>query len=299
MIIEEELIDGWNNKLPKFQKSKYPQPIDNNLPYHYNLSIYCGSRGSGKTSLCVKYLYELEKRGIEGKVPSRIVLISPTAKSDSNRIFDVLKSLDNDDIIEDYTDDLLKGKIEELRKDLNDGLEYQEYLKIYERFLKIKDDKELNNFDLDELLLLERNNYEPMKPPKYPLGFITFLIIDDCACSGIFKNGKSYFTNLCIKNRHNSSINIPMNILICVQQIFNIPKTIRLNANVICLFKFGNMKVILDDLYPLVSAWTTPEEFEAYYNKATERDYGSLIIDITKGKPIFKCGWSINLILKN
>jgi hypothetical protein len=87
-----------------------------------------------------------------------------------------------------------------------------------------------------------------------------------------------------------------MNIIICVQQIFNIPKTIRLNANVICLFKYGNKKVILDDLYILVSAWTTPEEFEEYYNIATSEPHGSLIIDITKGKPIFKKGWHINLL---
>ena len=159
--------------------------------------------------------------------------------------------------------------------------------------------KTLKGFSYEDLLLLDKNNYEEIEPPKYPNGFVTFLIVDDCACSDIFKNGKSYFTNLCIKNRHNSSINIPMNILICVQQIFNIPKTIRLNANVICLFKYGNKKVILDDLYTLVSAWTTPEEFEAYYDKATAEEHGNLIVDITKGRPLFKKGWSINLVLKN
>ena len=95
------------------------------------------------------------------------------------------------------------------------------------------------------------------------------------------------FSNIVIKNRHKSQINIPMNIIICVQQIFNIPKTIRLNSSLICLFKYGNIKVILEDLYVLVSAWITPENFQILYEKATEDPHSCLIIDITRGKPIF------------
>lgn len=299
MIIDEEKVEGWDGNMPKYKKCRYPQPKDYNLPLHYNVSIYCGSRGSGKTFLAVKYLHELEKRGIEGDVPIRIVLISPTAKSDSNKIFDVLKSLDDDDIIEEYSDEILKKKIEELRYDLDEGIEFQKYIKLYNRFVKAKS---LKGFSMEDFILLERYNYEhydDLEQPKYPNGFMTFLLVDDCACSSIFKNGKSYFNNIVIKNRHNSDYNIPMNIIMCVQQIFNLPKTIRLNANVICLFKYGNKKVILDDLYTLVSAWATPEEFEAYYDKATSTDHGCLIVDITKGKPIFKKGWETNLVLKN
>jgi hypothetical protein len=44
-------------------------------------------------------------------VPQRIILISSTAHSDSDRIFKTLKTLDWDsDVIEDYDDDLLKIK---------------------------------------------------------------------------------------------------------------------------------------------------------------------------------------------
>ena len=34
-----------------------------------------------------------------------------------------------------------------------------------------------------------------------------------------------------------------------------IPKTIRLNANLIALFKFANKNTILDDIYPTMSAY--------------------------------------------
>ena len=35
---------------------------------------------------------------------------------------------------------------------------------------------------------------------KYPNGFVLHLIIDDMLGTNIFKNGKSAFTNLCIRN---------------------------------------------------------------------------------------------------
>ena len=295
-VIETKLKD-WTNKLPKYQKAKYPQPLDENLPKHYSVQLYVGARGSGKTYLAVKYLHELEKRGIEGGIPSRIVLISPTAKSDSNRMFDVLKTLNDDDIIENYTDDVLKEKMIELRKDLNDGVEFKEYKRAFKKFESIK---YLKNMTYDELKLLEKHDfehYDNIEQPKYPIGFITFLFVDDCACSSIFKNGKSYFNNIVIKNRHNSEINIPMNIIICVQQIFNVPKTVRLNSNVVCLFKYGNAKVILEDLYVLVSGWLKPDEFTLLYDKAVQQPHGCLIFDMTRDRPVFKCGWDTILEL--
>lgn len=297
MKVLESKVEGWDDKLPAFKKAKYPQPLDDNLPRHYNVSIFCGARGSGKSTLAVKYLHELEKRGIEQGVEPRIILISPTAKSDSNRMFDILKSLDENDIIEDYNDDILKEKMKELRSDLEEGKNFQEYKKTYNKF---ENAKSLKSITKEEYMILEKYDFVPpsdIPQPKYPNGFMTFLIVDDMACSNIFKNGKSYFSNIVIKNRHNSQINIPMNILICVQQIFNVPKTVRLNANLICLFKYGNIKVILEDLYVLVSAWVSPEVFQMLYEKATEDPHSCLIIDITRGKPIFKKGWDTNLEL--
>ena len=36
MIIEQQ-VNGWNNDLPIYKKHKYPQPLDKNLPLHYNV----------------------------------------------------------------------------------------------------------------------------------------------------------------------------------------------------------------------------------------------------------------------
>jgi hypothetical protein len=45
-----------------------------------------------------------------------------------------------------------------------------------------------------------------------------------------------------------------------------IPKTIRLNANIIALFKFANKNTILDDIYPTMSAFITEEQFKNLYD---------------------------------
>ncbi len=43
-----------------------------------------------------------------------------------------------------------------------------------------------------------------------------------------------------------------------------IPKTIRLNANLIALFKIANKNTILDDIYPTMRAFITEEQFKIY-----------------------------------
>ena len=67
-----------------------------------------------------------------------------------------------------------------------------------------------------------------------------------------------------------------------------IPKTIRLNANLIAFFKFANKESILDDVYPTVSAYVTEEKFKEMYEYATEQPYNALVIDGTGNKILFK-----------
>ena len=86
-------IIRWSN----IRKSFYPQCLDSNTPQKYFLALFVGARGSGKTYLLTKLLKTLEEKKIyeNGKVvPQRIILISSTAHSDSNRVFKSLKNLD-------------------------------------------------------------------------------------------------------------------------------------------------------------------------------------------------------------
>ncbi len=98
--------------------------------------------------------------------------------------------------------------------------------------------------------------------------------------TNIFKNGKSAFTNLVIRNRHI----IPGNVIIATQSIM----TVRLNANLIAMFKFANKQAVLNDIYPVVSAYVTEEKLMELYEYATSEPHSALVIDGTRNKIIFK-----------
>ena len=67
-----------------------------------------------------------------------------------------------------------------------------------------------------------------------------------------------------------------------------IPKTIRLNSNLIVMFKFANKKMVLDDIYPVVSAYVTEEKLMELYEYATKEPHDALVIDGTGRKIVFK-----------
>jgi hypothetical protein len=299
-MITEQRLTGWDNKLLPFGNVKYPQTLDNNAPKNYFVSIFCGARGSGKTFLLTKLLKTLEQKKMyyEGKiVPQRIILISTTAHSDSNRVFKTLKNLDwENDIIDNYNDDDLLAKINEVKQDLDDAKGYKLYKSAWLKFMK--DDENLINLNDEEIMILSKYGYVDFKDipkPKYPEGFLIHWIIDDMIGTNIFKNGRSAFTNLCTRNRHI----IPGNIIIATQSMMMIPKTIRLNSNLIVLFKFANKQSILNDIYPVVSAYVNEDDLMALYSYATNEPHNALVIDGTSGKIIFKKNFDILLTINS
>jgi hypothetical protein len=138
--------------------------------------------------------------------------------------------------------------------------------------------------DLRTQLDEQFEKFEDIPEPKYPNSFLLHWVIDDMIGSNIFKNGKSAFTNLVTRNRHV----IPGNIIIATQAIMKIPKTIRLNSNLIVLFKFANKKQVIDDIHPVVSAYVTEDQLMQLYEYATSEAHNALVIDGTSSKIIFK-----------
>ncbi len=174
--------------------------------------------------------------------------------------------------------------MEELKYDLDHSKDYKLYKEAWFNFVECKTIDDLTD---DELKILYSYDFIPFKEfpkPKYPDGFLIHWIIDDMLGTNIFKNGRSKLTNLCIRNRHI----IPGNIIIAIQSIMNVPKTIRLNANLLALFKFADSETVLEDVYPLFSAFVKEEQFKELYEYATKEPFNALVIDATRGKPIFK-----------
>ena len=265
----------------------YVQCNDSGAPKNYFVALFVGARGSGKTYLLTKLLKTFEEKKCykDGQeIPQRIILISPTAYSDSNAIFKSLKNLNWDtDVLINYSDEILKEKIEEVKKDLDESKEYKEYEKCYKKFTK-QSIKKLTDDECQLLYKYDFAKFEDIPEPKYKNGFLLHWVIDDMIGSNIFKNGRSAFTNLTIRNRHV----VPGNIIIATQALMQIPKTIRLNSNLIVLFKFANKKMVLDDIHPVVSAYVTEDQLMELYEYATKEQHDALVIDGTGSKIVFK-----------
>jgi hypothetical protein len=191
----------------------------------------------------------------------------------------------------EYSDDILKNKMEEVKKDLLESKEFKEYKRVWAKFKKEKV-KNLTDEECELLVKYDFEAFEDNPKPKYPEGFLVHWIVDDMIGSNIFKNGRSAFTNLVIRNRHI----IPGNIIIATQSIMQIPKTIRLNANLIVMFKFANKKSVMEDIHPVVSAYVTEEKLMELYEHATNEAHDALVIDGTGSKIVFKKNF--NIILK-
>lgn len=298
-MIVETPIDNFVKKL-KFNKTIYPQCSCGNCSKFYWNALFVGSRASGKTYSCNQLIKHYESNKIlnkDGEITKlRTFLISPTIEQ--NEIFNCLNSLDDKDKHPNYTDQVLLDIIYDIQKVKNEIEDYNEYVKIYKEFLKIKGEEDLDKFSLDDLQLLEKfdySHYDDIPQPRYKVPPVNIVILDDLIGSDCFtKKSKNVFSNALIKSRH---LNIAFCIL--VQNLKSTPKVVRLNCNLFWLGKFANLNTIIEDFYPEISSIVSEKEFEELYKYATEKQYGSLIIDFTKDKQrAFNMGWDTALSIK-
>lgn len=290
--IKEIDLDGFKYKISN-SKLDYPKSSNKNL---FNLFFnYLGvaSRGGGKTYNTVKIIKEFENSkmtsgsGVEHKI--RTILISPTY--DTNKgLWSNLKSLNENDIYEEYTESILNDIIESIKSIINEVDEYNRYINYYNLIDKTPKNEiqELLRSNPEIQLLLKKYNYEiPSKVKKYfsyTTKPITFLILDDImGSSALNRKSENLLKYWLIKNRH-----IFTSFFILVQSIKSVPKDMRLNCNLFYLGKFSNKKSILTDIYEEVSSVLTENQFENLYDKAIgDNPHGSLIIDLTSSKKRF------------
>jgi hypothetical protein len=211
----------------------------------------------------------------------RTHLISPTIQA--NEIYQSLDSLDMEkDAHDEYNDDLLLNIIEDIKTEKKEYDKYLLYKKYYERFMKTPESKLEKLYDEEPEIfhLLEEYEYIHPKDVKHESPKVNVVILDDLLGSDAFtKKTKSVLVNAMIKNRH-----MGICFAVLVQSIKAVPKNIRLNCSVFQLASFKNKKVILEDIYDEVSNVIGLDEFEELYDFATDKPYGSLIIDTTNGK---------------
>lgn len=289
--IKEVELDGFKDKISN-SKLDYPKSSNKNLFNLFFNYLAVSSRGGGKTFNCVKIIKEFENSkmiSVEGEHKIRTILISPTY--DANKgLWSNLKSLNENDIYEEYTESILNDIIESVKGIIDEVDEYNRYISYYNLIDKTPKNeiKNLLSSNQEIQVLLKKYNYEtPVKVKKYftyTTKPITFIILDDLMGSSAFnKKSQNLLVYWLIKNRH-----VFTSFFILVQSMKNVNKSIRNNCNLFYLGKFSNKKTIIDDLHQEVSSVMTEKEFEALYDKAVgDSPHGSLIIDLTSSKKRF------------
>lgn len=282
-MISTEKIENLDLTL-KTKKLNYPTPINKDFDYYnFFVSVWNGARGSGKTYSLVKFIKLMERsKYIDPKtgeiVPIRTFLISPTVDANKH-MFDALKSLDDDNVYHDYSNEILDGIIETIKNDIEETKEYKRKKTIYDKFVKHAKSKNImKHFTTEEWAELEMADFDEPLKPAYPNGIINNLILDDCLGMDCFKvSRKNKFQNFLIRNRHHWT-----NVFICSQSIKSLPKTVRTNTSLFILFKYANKEVILKDIYIEVSNLCTEEEFLQLFQFSTEEPHSFLCLNFTQ-----------------
>jgi len=291
MNIKEIELDAFREKINN-SKLDYPKSDNKNLFELFFNYMGVASRGGGKTYNTIKIIKEYEKNKMisaQGEHKIRTILISPTYDANKS-LWSNLKSLNENDIYETYSEATLRDIIDDINAVINEVDIYNKYVYYYDLI-----DKTPKN-EIEKVLksnpeisfILKKFNYEnPVKVKRYfryTTKPITFLILDDImGSSALNRKSENLLKYWLIKNRH-----IFTSFFILVQSVKSIPKDMRLNCNLFYLGKFSNKKAILNDLYEEVSSVMTEKEFEALYDKAVnDNQHGALIIDLTGSKKRF------------
>lgn len=278
MIVEKQLT-FLNNIIPKINKKSPPRSVNPDLTPFFFTSMFIGAKNSGKTYGLVKMIRNYESHPIkdhDGNVlPVRTILFCPTGNSEANPIYKTLKSLDDKDIVLEYSDDAFMEKLNEIEKDKQDIEKYEKYCKAYKMFIKHNN---MAKIDPEDILLLHENNFahpDEIPKPKYEHPPIIFMILDDLIGSNdCFKRGNCLMSNITIKHRH-----LGLNLVFTSQNPKSIPNIIRNNIDVFVLYKFANVKMVLEKIQEEVSNLVTEDQFEELYRHATNEPHNALVID--------------------
>ena len=277
-----------------FPIKKKLEPASNNpdLPPLFFSALIVGAKNSGKTYSMTSLLKLFETNPIfdinGNELEQRIILFSPTAKNETNIVFKNLKYLDEDDIYLEYDDEILEELVNEMKDHVDAVNEYENYMKMLNKFEKTS--QELTD---EEYWFLYNNKFMPIEPVRHR---ITHIIFDDLIGNkNTFKNNRDGgLVKFLLKHRHLYS-----NIFITTQYINAIQPIIRNNIDIFCIFRYANLKDVVNKFYPVVSGVMTETQFIELYKHSTDAKFNFLTIIQSKKGLIIRRNWNTNLKIEN
>ena len=114
----------------------------------------------------------------------------------------------------------------------------------------------INSLLPDELLILSKYDFTEPKyipKPKYNHPPIIFMILDDLIGNNdVFKRNNSLIGNITIKHRH-----LGINLIFTTQNPKSKPNIIRNNIDLWFLYKFANIKMVIEKVFEeVIECWT-------------------------------------------
>ena len=262
------------------------------LPF---VMLSIAKRCSGKTCSMTQFLHHLNGMG---KL-DRLILISPTYENNKH-YFQGLPLDPIDDVLEPTlgSAQIVMDKLAE------EGREYDEYYEKLKKWRKLQKDlkgnKSINSID-SELLLMFADDLA--KKPEHRYGGRKPVIVafwDDCQNTPAF-SPKSKLSYLTIKHRHVGLTKdgaIGCNLMYACQNYTSnsggIPRTVRGNVTILCVFQNKNAKE-LQDISSECSGECDAATFFRLHKQATSQDYGFLTIDFNRKKchpSMFRSCWN-------
>jgi len=231
----------------------------------------------------------MEQSGMYDKsgkpVPQKLILISPTTQS--NLAFKRLKHLDKKDIHESYTDKLLHDIVDEIKADRTKTLRYHKACflwKIFKSYLARDKDPLLKMSQEDlQLLTAETQGFreDPIVPPN-PRGCVVTLILDDLLGSPAFSLNRGNFLGAVACNSRHWFLNV----LVITQRLKQCPPLIRANCTLLMHWRCMSKKIMLEEIFPCLSALVDEQTFLALFEAATrDNKYDALVVDTTATDP--------------
>ena len=243
------------------------------LPF---VMLSVAKRMSGKTASMSSFLHLMKRLNLL----DRVILISPTYENNKH----YFEGLPVTDVLEP-SENVATEVMDILDQEGKDYDEYHEKMKKYREFQRVVKSK----LPLESI---HDRYFEVHDKPEHKYGGRKPNIVafwDDCQNTEAFAPSKqNKVSYLCIKHRHIGQTKegaIGLNLMFACQNYTSntggIPKTIRGNTTILCVFKNKNQKE-LDLIAEEASGEVNAKEFSRLHQEATKDEFGFLCIDFNR-----------------
>lgn len=244
-----------------------PRAAPDGFPNKPFLAQIYSSKGTGKTNTLVNIIDHYDKH----KFFQKVVLFSPTQGHDPK--YEYLRDGSYElEVYGNYTDEIFRGVLESIKRDLYEWEEYNRLKKLYEKAQRVTSPDKLTDEELLDLYMLDFQ----MPECRFDREPYTLIVFDDqVGNKELYNSTKSLASQFFILHRH-----LRCSCVFVVQIYKNaMPKGIRSNLDWIIL---GASKSddTMEDVATELDAYASKQEIKRMWIEATAEPYSYFCINL-------------------